>query len=113
MTSRVHSPGTFRLWSLSCVTVTLEAGGAGTYTQRAIPGSGLFGVKDDRSGPSSARMGKSRESSLQEPHLAGLGDRLAARGDVQLAVDRNRLRLDGVAGQEQLIADLGERQMGR
>ena len=39
VTSRVRSPGTFHLCSLSSVTVTLEAGGADTHTQRAISGS--------------------------------------------------------------------------
>jgi hypothetical protein len=40
VTSRdVRSPGHFHLCSCPAVTVTLEAGGADTYTQRAIPGS--------------------------------------------------------------------------
>jgi len=41
MTSRVHSPGTFPWARRPAVTVMLDAGGAGTYTQRAIPGPGL------------------------------------------------------------------------
>jgi len=37
MTSRVRSPGTFHARCPGAVTVTLEAGGAGTYIERAIP----------------------------------------------------------------------------
>jgi hypothetical protein len=44
---------------------------------------------------------KDQPSPLQESQLAGPGNRLAAGGDAQLAVERRRLRLDGVAGQEQ------------
>ena len=44
----------------------------------------------------------------EEPQLPGPGDRLAAGGDLELPVQRIRLRLDGVRGQEQLGADLGE-----
>src|SRR5213082_2808294 len=39
VTLRVRSPGTFACARCPAVTVTLEAGGADTYTQRAIPGS--------------------------------------------------------------------------
>src|SRR5271166_692178 len=39
MTSRVRSPASFPCARCPAVTVTLEAGGADTYTQRAIPGS--------------------------------------------------------------------------
>jgi hypothetical protein len=39
MTSRVRSPGTFRSTRCPASTVMLEAGGADTYTQRAVPGS--------------------------------------------------------------------------
>jgi hypothetical protein len=39
VTSRVRSPGTFTCARCPAVTVTLGAGGADTYTQRAIPGS--------------------------------------------------------------------------
>ncbi len=39
VTSRVRSPGNFTCPRCPAVTVTLDAGGAGTYTQRAIPGS--------------------------------------------------------------------------
>ena len=39
VTSRVRSPGTFTCARCPAVTVMLEAGGADTYTQRAIPGS--------------------------------------------------------------------------
>ena len=39
VTSRVRSPGTFRLCSLSGGHSYAYAGGAGAYTQRAIPGS--------------------------------------------------------------------------
>jgi hypothetical protein len=38
VTSRVRSSGTFPRVRCPAVTVTLDAGGAGTYTQRAIPG---------------------------------------------------------------------------
>src|SRR6516225_6074248 len=55
---------------------------------------------------------KDRSLPVQEPQLAGPRDRLAAGGGAQLAVDRVRLRLDGVAGQEQFPADLRERQVG-
>jgi STAS domain len=51
-------------------------------------------------------------SALQELQLSGPGDRLVAGGDAQLAVDRERLRLDGVGGQEHLRGDLRERQAG-
>lgn len=61
--------------------------------------------------PAGAGAGGKTRSSLQESQLLGPGDRLAAGGDAQLAVDRKCLRLDGVAGQEQLAADLGERQV--
>jgi hypothetical protein len=39
MTSCVRSPGSFASARCPAVTVTFEAGGAGTYTQRATPGS--------------------------------------------------------------------------
>ena len=39
MTSRVRPPGTFSCARCPAVTVMLEAGGADTYTQQAIPGS--------------------------------------------------------------------------
>jgi hypothetical protein len=39
VTSRVRSPGIFTCARCPAVTVALEAGGADTYTQRAIPGS--------------------------------------------------------------------------
>ena len=39
-------------------------------------------------------------------------DRLAARRDAELAVDRDRLRLDGVPGDVQPLADLPEREVG-
>ena len=41
VTSRVHSPGTFTCARRPAVTVALDAGGADTYTPRAIPGPGL------------------------------------------------------------------------
>jgi hypothetical protein len=45
-----------------------------------------------RAGPSSITLmaGKTRSSPLQEPQLAGPGDRLAPRGGAQLPVDRDR-----------------------
>ena len=39
VTSHVRYPGTFTFIGCPAITVTLEAGGADTYTQRAIPGS--------------------------------------------------------------------------
>jgi hypothetical protein len=39
VTSRVRSPGTFPSAGCPAAAVTLEAGGAGTYAQRAIPGA--------------------------------------------------------------------------
>ena len=38
-------------------------------------------------------------------------DRLAACRDAELAVERDRVRLDGVARDEEPLADLGERQI--
>ena len=52
------------------------------------------------------------DRALQEPHFDGTLDRLAARGSAQLAVDRDRFGLDGVAREEQPARDLRERQMG-
>jgi hypothetical protein len=40
VTSRVRSPGTFTCARCPAATVMLDAGGADTYTQRAIPGPG-------------------------------------------------------------------------
>src|SRR5690242_1719888 len=51
-------------------------------------------------------------SALQEPKLAGPGNRLAAGGNPQLLVDRVRLRPDGVAGQDEFPGDLRKRQVG-
>jgi hypothetical protein len=51
-------------------------------------------------------------SSLEESQFPGPGDRVAAGGGVQLAVDRLQLRLDGGRGNEQLGGDLGDRHMG-
>jgi len=48
-----------------------------------------------RGGASSAGRGENRSSTLLEPQLTGSGDRLAARGDTQLVVDRDRLRRSG------------------
>ena len=48
VTSRVRSPGTFTCARCPAVTVTLEAGGAGTYTQSAIPGARRFRLAQRR-----------------------------------------------------------------
>ena len=70
-------------------------------------------AQSDRPGPVSASplLGGPRrvDRALQEPDLDGALDRLAARGGAQLAVDRDRLGLDGVARDEQPARDLRER----
>ena len=53
------------------------------------------------------------DRALQEPDLDGTLDRLAARRGPELAVDRDRFGLDGVARDEQPARDLREREMRR
>src|SRR6266516_2906882 len=48
----------------------------------------------------------------QQAEVLGALDRLAARRHAELAVDRDRLRLDGVRRQVQALADLAERVVG-
>ena len=49
---------------------------------------------------------------VEERQLTGPGDSLAAGGGPQFPVERPRLRLDGVGGEEHLCGDLWERQVG-
>jgi hypothetical protein len=48
----------------------------------------------------------------EQAELSGVLHRLATGGDAELAVDRDRLGLDRVLGQEKLPADLRKRQVG-
>ncbi len=53
-----------------------------------------------------------RRRRVHEPELDRPLDRLAPARRVELAVDRDRLRLDGVAGDEEPLGDLPEREVG-
>src|SRR5215213_10383875 len=50
---------------------------------------------------------------LREPQALRLGDGVAAARDAELSVDGDRLGLDRVARDEELICDLAEREVGR
>ena len=60
---------------------------------------GILPVKEDEAG----------SSLVEEAEVTRPGHRLIAGGGAELAVDRVRLRFDGVGGQEHLCGDLGER----
>ena len=59
------------------------------------------------------RRSPSAPSAFDEAELARPGDRVAAARDAELAVDGDRLGLDRVARDEQPLADLAEREVGR
>src|SRR5205823_3416654 len=50
---------------------------------------------------------------FDQADLPSPGDRVASARDAELAVDRDRLRLDRVARDEQSLPDLAEGEMGR
>ena len=58
------------------------------------------------------RRRQGRVRLVEETGGARAVDRLGARGDPELAVDRSRLGLDRVRGDEEVVGDLAERQVG-
>jgi len=87
MTSRVRSPGTSRRAPCPAVTVMLEAGGAGTYTQRAIPGSDLFCVR------SPPRFGSRATRQVAMPAVLSASDRDNPQSTTSSGTPRARSRL--------------------
>src|SRR6266571_1699493 len=74
----------------------------GNHTAPVRPGHHPDGMKD--------RIGTALGD--QQAEVLGVLDRLATCRAAELAVDRDRLRLDGVRRQVQALADLAERVMG-
>src|SRR5204862_1580223 len=86
------------------------ASGAPGFRGRGVGrNSGANSVVTTRSAalPSLAMLRGVRRSGRGGP------DGVAPAGDAELAVDGDRLRLDGIAGHRQLLGDLAERQMCR
>src|SRR5215212_7287787 len=66
-------------------------------------GAGSSSVRGERLGRSGVRV--------DETQVDGTLDRVAAVRDAELSIDRDRLRLDRVPGDVELLADLRERQV--
>jgi hypothetical protein len=82
----------FALAGLGCsalLPLTISFGEEDLAVMSAAVAGGIIADRPDQ-------HNQDRSSGLQEAQLAAPGDRLAARGGLQLAVQRHRLRLDGV-----------------
>ena len=79
------------------------------------PVAAAFGISSSRQVMSEGALKSpptASRSPVEEAEVPRSHDGLIPRRSPELAVDRGRLRLDGMAGQGHLLGDLGERQVG-